>query len=229
MGSKSVNTRHKSESLYEEECFYLRNIIEEYRRTHDTSLAIEVRDLLKPYSKTAIYKYLAVLGPFGYNYKSLLDIWYHYVFEFMNDIEFPCDIIRYFVGYLKHRFYRILEKETRRKRESNQHCESLETILELQNQTYRYFDTLDSKENIPDRYNGQEIYDKFIDNENSDYLSIKEKKIVNLKCEGNTFYEISNLFGITYRQVVHIYNKAIDKMREIMFGFPNSLQNSSIF
>ena len=184
-----------------------------------------MRDLLKKYSKAAVYRYLAVLGPFGYNYRSLMDIWDHYVFEFVNDIEFPCDVIRYFVGYLKHRFYRILEKENRIKRESNQFCESLETLLETQNKIYRYYECLDSHENIPQWYNGKEILDKFVRNKDNDYLTKNEKKIVNLKCEGNTFFEISDRYGITYRQVVHIYNKAIEKIKNVILRPLNLLQN----
>ena len=208
----------------------MRDLIDARRRGEDDVLD-RVADILIMKSKTVIYKYAAVLKPYGYHYKNLYSLWRHYVAEFLDEVEFPIDdIFSYFNGYVSHRFYRIVELEGRNKRVSNCYAESLEEVIyDFGSSCVRLGDCLPSDENIQTWCSATELIDRYIKDLDSDFLSSNEKEILDQKLEGSTFKEISESYGLSYKQVVYIYNKGIEKLRSLVNIFPKSLQNSTIF
>lgn len=200
-----------------------------YRIEGSNELIREARDLLFYVSKPTLYKYAGILAPYGYKYGNLLNVRNHYVVKFLNEVEFPVDnIIWYFVGFINHQLYRIINQESANKRLANYSTLSFEQCLEGED-NYSLYDKVQSGENIQQWYSGQDILNNFIKNDENHLLSAPEKEIMDLKIEGNTFCEISEEIGISYKQVVYIYKKAVKKLKQLMIPAENKLQNSLIF
>lgn len=225
------NDKYENSEKYELDTFYIRNLIEAYRIYKSEKLIDEARSILINHSKTTLYKYLAVLGPYGYTYESLLGIWKHYVVNFLNEVEFPVDnLLCYFKGFISHLFYRIIETEGRNRRESNYSTESIDQPIEIeQSKTFKLDQVIPSDENIPRWFSMQELLEDYIFDTDSDILDASEKTLISLKMDGNSFIEISKETGFSYKQIVYIYNRAITKLKTVLMGTPKTLQNSIIF
>ena len=226
-----LENKDTKKEKYKIDCFHISNLIYAYRRTNSDDLINEARTILIKHSKNSIYRYLAVLGPYGYTYETLFGIWKHYVVHFLNEIEFPIEnIISYFKGFISHLFYRIIETEGRSRRESNYSTESIDSMIELEdNRQVRLDQIIPSNEDIPKRFSVQEIIEDYINNDENKVLDVSEKILLNLKIDGESFIDMSRETGFSYKQVVYLYNRALQKLKAVLIGIPKTLQNSIIF
>lgn len=204
-------------------------MIEAHRRG-EQDIVDQIVTILISYSKTALYKYTAVLKPYGYKYKELLSIWRHYVVEFIEEIEFPVDnIFSYFLGYINHRLYRIIDHEGRYKRNTNAYSDSYDECVLGYDHYVKKSEYIASDECITQWYSGNEILEGYIRNKESKILTNHEKEIIDLKLEGNSFGEISDWIGLSYRQVRQIYLNGIEKLKQFLLYHSKTLQNLNIF
>lgn len=209
--------------------FLISTHINAYRRGNKEVLQ-KIREFLADCSKKALYKYLAVLKPYGYSYQDIIILWNHYVAEFTLDAELPAEnLFSYFNGFLSHRLYKIVESESKYKRLSNFNTDSHEDYAYHENVASRKPCSYVSDEDIPARYSGEEIINTFIRSSTSNLLSNYEKEVIDLKLVGHTYSEISELMGLSYKQTTYVYNKGMDKLKTFVLFGSNSPQNSTIF
>jgi DNA-directed RNA polymerase specialized sigma24 family protein len=209
--------------------FLLKNLIQAFRRG-ERGVISEIANILNNYSKTVMHTYAAVLKPYGYQFKEIESLWYHYVIEFCDEVEFPVsNVFSYFVGYLKHRLYKIVQNEAEKERTIAHGVESFDSTYDAEWDTVRKLSYIACEENIARWYSGKEILDEYIRNNDSNLLSKHEKDVIDMRLEGSSYTEISSLMGLSYKQVIHIYKKGIEKLRSYLLIAPKTLQNATIF
>ena len=103
-------------------------------------------------------------------------------------------------------------------------------MIELEdNKQVRLDQIIPSNEDIPQWFSVQEIIEDYINNDENKVLDVSEKILLNLKIDGESFIDMSRETGFSYKQVVYLYNRALQKLKAVLIGIPKTLQNSIIF
>lgn len=172
---------------------------------------------LKKKTKSIVYKYYAILKPYGVSIDNLYEHHMYFTMEFLSNFENTVEnFIAYYKGYLKHKFYALLEKETTEKNKLNAYADSFEREIRSDNSGSTLYDVVSCNESITQWYNGKEILDRYIYNNKDKTLSFVEKKIIHQRLIGNSFKEIAEENNISYKVCITIYQKAIDTLKNIL-------------
>ena len=193
--------------------YKIRCLIDSYRRGEQSSYYL-LEKIFYKVAKSLLFKYHSVLERYGYEFETIENLFTHYLLEFLFDFENPVmNIESYFRGYISHKFYRIIERESRCKRSGNNIYNKVESVVKTNYADLNYVENISDNEFVVDWVNCIEIYERFLLDENEKLLNSIEKKIVMKKVEGETFFDISKLFNISYKQVTYIFSKALEKLK----------------
>lgn len=198
--------------MFNEVSFLLHSLIEAHRREERQAYE-EILFTLKKYSKNSIYRYHAVLKPFGYELTDLRLMYDNYLLEFLQDIEFPIsNIVTYFIGYISHKFYKIIERENVGKRRANNSYNSINAHYILNEVAESYIDTIQSEENISEWFNLDEVIKTYLSDESNSILNREEKDVLIGKLEGKSINEISEEWQIPYKVIYNYFTQAKNKL-----------------
>lgn len=169
-------------------------------------------------TKIIVYKYYSILKNLGVSLEQVYEKQKYFIFEFLMNFEYISDnFIAYFKGYLNNRFFSYLEEETTEKKKMNYYADSLDRTI-FNDSTTTLQDTMSSNEDITSWYNGKEILDKYIYDNNNNLLSYMEKKVIHLRIAGFSFKEIAESNNISYKICLTFYQNGIDKMKAEIFA-----------
>lgn len=169
-------------------------------------------------TKLTVYKYYAILKKFGIELNYLIEKQKIFIFEFLMNFEYVSDnFIAYFKGYLNNRFFSYLEEETTEKKKMNYYAESIDKEL-FSDSSQTLHDTLSCNEDIRAWYNGKDIADKYIYDNNNNLLDYMEKKVIHLRIAGFSFKEIAEQHNISYKICLTFYQNGINKIKNEIFA-----------
>lgn len=190
-------------------------VLIEALRMKDEDVFEVILKMLKKYSICLIYKYFSCLKTYGYTYDYIINYRLEFSYDYVTKFEYPVEnFFPYYQGYLKHRFAGILTSYSRSKRDSSGNLSIDEERDNTFGATYNLYDVLACEENIVRWYNKEELVKQCIYSQTSDVINYAEKLVLRHRIEGLTFMEIKQAIGLSYKEVVAIYQTAIKKLKK---------------